>query len=271
MWCLTGASKTKAQPKTAAAKKRGKAKTQARNDTSGHEVARFTARPAVSRVTRSHKNLDAGSDTATTHATKRGRRAASKPALEASLGAVDPAVEEEAGTATELSDAAPRGAGKSAGKHQAEQAPAAVADQADSTAADPSIVKVQGGSKHKLAAAASTQHTGGKLSRKAAENAAEHAAEHAELGDDQTAASGAAAQAAPRKKGRKKAQAAAEASDATGTKNVAKAGAAESGVKHKKKRGRPAKQAEELDRHVRQKRVPTAAGAASKSVYNYDG
>ena len=268
MWRSTGAAKR--EPKKAVPKKSGKAKAQARTDTSGDEAARSTARPSVSRVTRSQKNLDAGSDTATTHALKRGRKAASKPAIEASLGAVDPPVEEEAGAATELSDAALRRAGKPASKHRAEQASAAVADQADSTAADPSTAKVQGGSKHKLTAAAKSQLTGGKLSRKAAENAGV-AAEHAEIDDDQTEASGAAAQAAPRKKGGKKAQAAAEASDATGTRNAAKTGAAQGGVKHKKKRGRPVKQAEESGRHVRQKRVPTAAGVASESVYDYNG
>ena len=263
MWCFTAAAKTKAEPKKASTNKRAKTKAQARKEISGDEAARSAARPAVSRVTRSQKNLDAGSDTATTHAPKRGRRAASKPAAEASLEAVDPAVEDAAGAATELSDAAPTRAGKSASKHQVEQAPAAVADQADSTAADPPIGKVQRDRRHTLAAApaASTQRTGGKLSRKAAENASEDA-EQADLGDE---ASGAAAQAAPRKRGCKKASAA-----ASGTYDVAKAGVAEGHVKHKKKRGRPAKQTDESGRHVRQKRAPIAADVASKSVYDYD-
>ena len=268
MWCFTGAAETQAEPKKAGRKKSAKAKAQARNETSGDEAARSTARPAVSRVTRSQKNLDAGSDTATTHAPKRGRKTASKPAAEAGLKAVDPAIEDEARAATELSDAAPRRAGKSASKHRVGQAPAAVADQADGTAAVPAIGKVQSNRKHMLAAApaASTQRTAGKLSRKAAENASERA-EQAELGDDQPEAS---AQAAPRKKGRKKASAAA--SSATGTKDVAKAGAAEGHVKQKKKRGRPAKQTEESSRHVqkRQKKVPIAADVAPKSVYDYD-
>ena len=269
MWCFTGAAKAKAESQKAGAKKSGKAKAQARNDISGDEAARSAARPTVSRVTRSQKNLDAGSDTATTHALKRGRKAASKSIVAASLEAVDSAVEEEAGAPTELSDAAPSRAGRPASKHPVEQAPAAVADQADSTAVDPCIDKVQGGSKANLAAAASTHRTGGKLSRKAAENA-NAAAEHVELGEDQTVASGAGAQVATKKKGRKKSQAAAEARVATTSNDAAKAGAAEGGVKPKKKRGRPAKHAEESSRHVRQKRVPTAAGVASKSVYDYD-
>lgn len=269
VWCCTEAAKAKADPKKAVTGKGGKVKAQARNNTSGDEAARSAARPAVSRVTRSQKNLDAGSDTAATHAHKRGKKAATKSVTEASLRAVGPTVEEGAGAATELSHAAPSGAGRFASKHQAEQAPAAVDDQGDSTAADSSIGKVQGGSKSNLAApAASTQCTDRKLSRKAVENA-NAAAEHAEIGDDQTA--GAAVQVAPRKKVRKKAQAAAEASNATETSDAAKTGAADIGVKHKKKRGRPAKHAEESGRHVRQKRVPIAAGVASKSVYDYDG
>lgn len=274
---FTGAAGPTAEPKKAAPKKRGKAKAAARADTSGDEAARSTARPAVSRVTRAQKHLDAASDTATTHAPKSGRKAASKPAVaEAVLEAEDPlAVEEEAGA--ELCDVAPRIAGRPASKHPAKQAPAVAPDRADSTAADASIGKVQGDSTHTLAAlpAAGTQHRASKLSRKAAENASA-AAEHAELDEDQTEASRAAAQAAPRKRGRKKkaAAAAAEACDASEINGAAKAGATEGGVKQKKKkRGRPAKQKAsepESVRHVRQKRDPAAAGEASRSVWEFD-
>lgn len=273
---FTGAARPTAELKKAVPKKRGKAKAVARNDTSGDEAARSMARPAVSRVTRAQKHLDAASDTATTHAPKSGRKTASKPAAlaEAVMEADEPAVEEKAGAATEVSDAAPGRAGRPASKHPAKQAPAAAPDRADSTAADAPDGKVPADSTHTLAAlpAASTQPTARKLSRKAAENASV-AAENAELDEDQTGASRAAAQAAPKKRGRKKkaaaAAAAAEGCDATETNGAAKAGAAEGGVKRKKKRGRPAKQKAsepESVRHVRQKTAPTAAGEASKSV-----
>ena len=268
----TGAARPAAEPKKAAPKKRGKAKAAAaRNDTSGDEAARSTALPAVSRVTRAQKHLDAASDTATAHAPKGGRKAASQPAVEAVWEGDEPGVEEKAGASTEISDAAPRRVGRPS-KQPAKQAPGAAPDRADSTAADAPSGNVPGDSRHTLAAA-STQHRAGKLSRKAAENASA-AAEYAELEDDQSEASRAAPQAAPKKRDRKKkAAAAAEGCDATVTNGAAKASAAEGGVQ-RKKRGRPAKQKAsepESVRHVRQKTAPTAAGEASRSVYEFDG
>ena len=262
----TGAARPAAEPKRAAPKKRGKAKAAAQNDTSGDEAARSTAHPAVSRVTRAQKHLDAASDTATTHAPKRGRKAASKPAVAAVLEGDEPAVEEKAGVATEVSVVARRRVGRPA-KQPAKQAPGAAPDRADSTAADAPSGNAPGDSRHTLAAAASTQHRAGKLSRKAAENASA-AAEYAELEDDQSEASRAAAQAAPKKRGRKKKAAAAAAAEACDATEID--GAADGGVKQKKKRGRPAKQKAsepESVRHVRQKTVPTAT---SKSVWEFD-
>ena len=221
----TGAARLAAEPRKPPAKRRAKAR---RIDTSGDETARSSGRPAVSRATRANKGLDAGSDTAATHAPKRrGRKAASRPAADAD----SEAVEEEAETAAELSDAAPRGLA----------------------------------SKHRLAAAG-LPRTGSKHGNRTAENASAAA----ELDDDVTEASGGTMQAAPKQKGRKKAMAAAEASNATDTNNAGKVGAAEAGVKPQKKRGRPAQQAaaqSESDRHVRQKRMPAAA--VSKSAYEY--